>query len=165
MSRVSRREFLKWAGAGSVALAGVAAGAYSLLGKGAASAVRRLVSPTAPYRFRAAAGVPSHPLPAYASFVVEGAVDPATGTGRFRKALFAGAPEAMSTIEFPGTSRWFRVTGVREKGTSLLVRAVAEDSGSLARGEGLTALVRVDRSARRVIAPLINSDIELRLTG
>jgi hypothetical protein len=118
-----------------------------------------------PFSFRAATGLPATRMPSYASLVVEGSVDPSAGTGRVKRALFAGAPAAQSEIELPGTSRWFRVAGVRREGRSLLVRGLAEDPGALGPGESRTALFRIDRAGGRVWAPFVDSDEELRLVG
>src|SRR6266571_6497087 len=42
----------------------------------------------------------------------DGSVDPSAGTRKIRRAVYAGAPDAMSTIVFPGTERSYEVTRV-----------------------------------------------------
>jgi hypothetical protein len=104
-------------------------------------------------------------MPNFASLVIEGSVDPAAGSGRVKRVVLAGAPDARSEIELPGTSRWYRIAGVRREGRSLLVRGLAEDPGALGPGESRTALFRIDRAGGRVWAPFVDSDEELRLVG
>jgi hypothetical protein len=165
MSEVTRRNFLKLAGAGSAALAAMSAGVAGVgrvIGFGAAgsSAPR-----AAPVMFRATAGLPQRPYPAYASLVFEGSVDPAAGTGTLRRSVFAGAPEAMSGILLPGTERSYNVTGVTGDGGTLLVRAMADNSGVLGAGESPSILVRIDRMTGVVKAPFADRQLELQLAG
>ncbi|TMK56628.1 MAG: hypothetical protein E6G54_09105, partial [Actinobacteria bacterium] len=103
MSDMNRRDFLKIAGAGSAVLAAIGAGVVAT-GK-VFRADPASSGPNEPLTFRATAGLPQQPYPAYASLVFDGSVDPSAGTGTIRRAVYAGAPEAMSTIVFPGTER------------------------------------------------------------
>ena len=166
MNGLTRRDFLKWVGAGGAAIVALSAGARSFFHREPVGAVGRFgTARTMPFSFRAATGLPATRMPSYASLVVEGSVDPSAGTGRVKRALFAGAPAAQSEIELPGTSRWFRVAGVREEGRWLLVRGVAENPRAFGPGESRTALFRIDRAGGRVLAPFVDSDVELRLVG
>jgi hypothetical protein len=113
MGKLSRRDFLKLAGTGSAAMAAGGILATGLL--------RQADSST--YTFRAVSGVPKPPLPNYASYVLDGSIDLGSGTGVLRKTVFAGAPDAMSAIAFPGLSRTLRVTDVRRMSGVLLVEA------------------------------------------
>src|ERR1700730_12713094 len=96
MNKLNRRTFLTMAGASSaVAITGVAVASNELLtgsGKGKSGTLA----------VRGATGMPSHSLPASGSFVIEGHVDLGTHTGVITKTLYAGYPEAMSRIAFPG---------------------------------------------------------------
>src|SRR6266540_2494285 len=139
MSDLSRRDFLKFASAGSAAAA-VAVG-------GGALARMKLVSSNASgdtVTFRAVTGVPGKPLPAYASFVLDGRVDLLTGTGTISKTIYAGAPDAMSSILFPELSRMFRVTSVEGDATKLRIQGVIDDRSTLRPGEPHTATILVD---------------------
>src|SRR5947209_13402897 len=99
MNKLNRRTFLTMAGASSaVAITGVAVASNELLtgsGKGKSGTLA----------FRAVTGMPSHSMPAYASFVIEGHVDLGTRSGVITKTLYAGNTEARSRIECPGRSR------------------------------------------------------------
>jgi len=87
MNSTSRRRFLTLAVAGTVEPGKRAQ---------AATAGREL------FTFRAVAGLPAKPFPSYASYVIQGHVDIVRSTGIVTKTVFAGAPEAMSTIVLPG---------------------------------------------------------------
>src|SRR5205085_1807201 len=73
MNKLNRRKFLTLAGVGSAAAAAGAAlpGANLLTGGEKAKT----------FTFRAVVGLPKKPLPAYASYVIEGHVDLAAGSG------------------------------------------------------------------------------------
>jgi hypothetical protein len=109
------------------------------------------------------AGVPRPPLPSYASYVLEGTIDLATGSGVLRKTVFAGAPEAMSGIALPGLSRSLRVTDVRRTGGSLLVTVVAEDPSALTPQESPRNVIRIDPSQGVVRTPFIDNEHILHL--
>jgi hypothetical protein len=158
MSDLSRRDFLKFASAGSAAAA-VAVG-------GGVLAKMKLVSSSArgdTVAFRAVTGVPAQPLPAYASFVLDGRVDLSAGTGTITKTIYAGAPDAMSSIVFPELSRSFRVTSVEGDAANLRIQGVIDDRTTLRPGEAHTATIVVDRRRGEVHAPLVDGDVLLRL--
>lgn len=160
MSDLSRRDFLKFASAGSAAAA-VAVG-------GGVLAKMKLVSSSArgdTVTFRAVTGVPGKPLPAYASLVLDGRVDLMTGTGTITNTIYAGAPDAMSSIVFPELSRTFRVTSVEGDATNLRIQGVIDDRKTLRPGEPRTATIVVDRRRGEVHAPFVGSDIVLALGG
>jgi hypothetical protein len=96
--------------------------------------------------FRAVAGLPRNPLPTYATFVVEGSVDLDRGTGLITKSLYAGAPQAMSNILFPGTARTIRITSVRHSANQVRLAGAVEAGEA---GEALTA--RENRNVTIVI--------------
>ena len=87
MSDFTRRDFLKLAGAGGAVVAGSGLGVLKLEGA-------KRIGDT--FTFRAVAGLPERPLPAYATYVLDGRIDLSTGTGVVRRTLYAGAPEATS---------------------------------------------------------------------
>jgi len=113
--------------------------------------------------FRAVTGVPAQPLPAYASFVLDGRVDLSAGTGTITKTIYAGAPDAMSSIVFPELSRSFRVTSVEGDAANLRIQGVIDDRTTLRPGEAHTATIVVDRRRGEVHAPLVDGDVLLRL--
>ena len=83
MKNMDRRRMFKLAGAGSV----IAAGA-------ALPVVGRIASQESNvFGFRATLGLPESPLPSYATYVVEGTVNLATGTGLVTSRLLAGHPD------------------------------------------------------------------------
>ncbi len=164
MRNLSRRDFVKLAGAGTAALAGAGAAVTALTGRIWPTARRASGAGTA-LSFRAATGLPQRPFPSYASLVWEGTVDPASGSGMLRRSVMAGAPEAMSTIELPGTVRALRVTSVAEQGSTLLIRATVEDPSVLGPGESPAASIRIDQRRGLAWAPFIERQLELRLAA
>lgn len=161
MSRVSRRGFLKLAGAGSAAFVAIGAGLAGigqLIQRGGAQGSSTLA-------FRATTGLPQHPFPSYASMVLKGTVDPVAGTGTIQRSVLAGGPEAMSDILLPGTIRTFRVTGIRRNGSLLLVNAAIDDPATLAPGEPPSLTVTIDRSTGVLRAPFVDRELELQLAG
>jgi hypothetical protein len=157
MSELNRRDFLKIAGAGSAVLAAIGTG---VVATGKVFRPDHAVA-DAPLTFRATAGLPQKPYPAYASLVVDGSVDPSAGTGTIRRAVYAGAPDAMSTIVFPGTERSYDVKGVTGTGDQLLVWAKVADRSTLEAGEPSTIRVRVDQRTGEVEAPFVNTQLTL----
>jgi hypothetical protein len=154
MAEFSRRDFLKLAGAGSAVAVG---GAFT------ANFLRH--SDAGTYNFRGVVGLPKAPLPSYASYVLDGRINLGTGTGTVRKAVFAGAPDAMSAITLPGLSRTLRVTDVRRDGGSLLLQAVVDDRNVLRPTESPWSLIRIEPSRGLVFAPLVNTEHVLHLVG
>jgi len=154
MKTIDRRDFLKMAGAGSVAVvAGVAmpvAGYFGWTNKDI-------------LRFRAVAGMPKAPLPEYASYVIEGQVDLHARTGQLAKSIHAGAPDAMSGVVFPGTARSVRVTDVQRSGSSVLIAGEITEPSTLLRGESPTFNIRIDRSTGLAQADFLGSMVVMRL--
>jgi TAT (twin-arginine translocation) pathway-exported protein len=153
MKSMDRRTFLKLAGAGSAAAAVAAipaAGALSLTGAGRLS-------------FRATAGLPAKPLPAYATQVVEGNIELGRGTGSVTSQVFAGHTEGISDIALPGLSRVIRITDVQRQGVVMRLSGVVDDRSSLQRGESAKVEVVVDWAHGTVVAPLAGSRVTLNL--
>lgn len=156
MNKMERRKFLKVAGAGVAGAA--AAGAIGPL----ASLVMS-VTDGGRLRFRAVTGLPKQPLPAYASYVLDGNVDLLAKTGTVSGTLYAGAPEAMSPIIFPGTARTVRVTDVQQSGGLLRIQGVIDDSSQLHSGESPLVQIMIDRSKGLAQAQFFGTDVSMRL--
>ena len=154
MRTFDRRGFLRLAGA-----AGAVAPLATALGR-PAPVTGQL---SGAFTFRAVAGLPALPLPAYASFVLTGHVDAGSRSGMLTQTVFAGAPGAMSAIAFPGLSRSVRVTGVQQAGGVLELTGVVDDRSQLQPGESPLVQVTIDRSAGTVRAPVFGSSTLLDL--
>ena len=160
MKGLNRRRFLQITGAGSLVAA--TAGAAPLL-----STAPRLTSASrqGTFTFRAVAGLPSKPLPGYASFVLEGHVDLTTRSGVMTKALYAGDPQSMSTVALPGQSRIFRITAVENLGGSFHIAGMIDDRSQLQRGESRTIELLLDPAQRVARAKLSGTELLLQLEG
>ena len=156
MKPVERRQFLKMAGAGAAAVA-VGAVTGSVVELIVAGSERRL-------RFTATAGLPRAPLPAYASYVLNGEIDLRARTGAITSNLFAGAPGATSALTFPGVSRRIGVTAIREGNDgTLFVSGVVDRSSDILPGEDSKvefALVRANGTAE---ASFFGHPVEMQL--
>ncbi len=156
MEKIERRRFLKVAGAGVASVAAV----------GALSPVASMVvsmTKSGQLRFRAVTGLPEHPLPAYASYVLDGRVDLRAKTGVVTRTLYAGAPDAMSAIAFPGTKRAIRVTDVQQSDGLVRIVGVVDDSSQLLKGETPTVEVTLDRSKGLAWAQFFGNAVTMRL--
>ena len=154
MSDFTRRDFLKLAGAGGAVIAGSGLAVFKLVGANRSGDT---------FTFRAVAGLPKQPLPAYATYVLDGRVDLSSGTGVVRRTLYAGAPEAMSAVTFDELTRDLRVTSVRGSPPRLTLRAALE--GNLHPGESPTATIVVDQAKGEVHAPFVGRDVEMVLNA
>jgi hypothetical protein len=150
---VDRRNFLKLAAKGSA----VAAAAVMPL-----SGVVRWTSQGA-LKFRAVAGLPRNPLPTYATFVVEGSVDLDRGTGLITKSLYAGAPQAMSNILFPGTARTIRVTTVDRSANQVRLAGVVDPGEALTARENRNVTIVIDTSERVAHADFLGTAVVLQV--
>jgi hypothetical protein len=153
MGPVERREFLKMAGGGALA---IAATALPLAGILEWSGANRL-------KFRAAVGMPSNPLPAYASYVVEGNLDLVQGKGTVRKSVYFGAPNAMSNILFPGAERLIQVTDIQRSGGTIKIAGVVDDSATLGQQESRNASMVIDLTRKTAQADFLGRTMLLRL--
>lgn len=154
MKSMDRRDFLKMAGAGVVAVgAGVAIPAGGFFAWTKKDVLR----------FRAVTGMPKAPLPAYASYVIEGQVDLKARTGQLAKSIHAGAPEAMSGVVFPGTARSLRVTDVNQAGDSIVITGEIADRSTLLKGESAVLKIAVDRSTGVARADFLGSQVTMKL--
>ncbi len=167
MDPINRRKFLKFVGAGSgIAIAGTMAsnGILSLLGKtGGASAIPSSARGGDAMQFRAIAGLPALPLPAYASYVLEGSVNPVTRSGVVTRTVFAGPPGATSGIALPGLSQTIHVTDVGPAPDGLRIQGLVADRSQIGPGESQTVEILVNRTRRIVRAPFSGSTVTLSL--
>jgi hypothetical protein len=155
MDKLNRRKFLQVAGASTAVAAGVAVPSAGLLAGNATQG--------STVTFRAVAGLPARPLPSYASYVVEGHVDLAHGSGVMTKMVFAGSPETISTIALPGMSRIARITSVKELGDTLRITGMVDDRSQLQRGENPEFSIIIDRTSGNVQAVFFGKEVTLLL--
>jgi hypothetical protein len=161
MKGINRRRFLQLAGAGTLAAAtaGATAGVPGL------STATRLsaTSKQGRFNFRAVTGLPSKPLPSYASYVLEGQVDLTTHSGVITRTVFAGHPEAMSTVALPGLSRIIRITDVQALGWTFRVLGVVDDRSQLQQGESRVFDLLIDPAQGLARTSSLGSPIVLQL--
>ncbi len=153
MKQIDRRKFLKMAGAGSALAAAATLPAAGWL----------LWSRKDVLEFRAVTGLPRPPLPEYASYVIQGKVDLNAGSGTIAKVLYAGPPEGMSNIAWPGLSRVIRVTGVQRSGDVVQISGVVEDRSQLQKGESPNVEILVNRVEGTARAQFFGTDVLMRL--
>ena len=136
---MSRRTLLKVAGAGAGVLA-LATGAGVWIESGKSGALS----------FRAVAGLPGAPLPAYCSYVIEGTLDLVQRAGSLTEQMYAGFPTGTSTTRtaWPGFARTIKVSSVRQSGGVVTVKGVVSDGSSLLRGESSDFQMVIDRDKR-----------------
>jgi len=137
MSTFTRRRFLVFAGAGIVALGG---GAFVLWQRGQFGAGSML-------NFQAITALPRPPLPAYASYVIDGRVNLDARTGTITRTVFAGAPQQRLPI--PLLTRTIRVTDVQDNGSGKHIIGVVTDQSQLQQGEQTSFDITID-SARHL---------------
>lgn len=155
MKAMDRRTFLKLAGAGSAVAATAALPVAALSFKESGSRLS----------FKATAGLPARPLPAYATNVVEGNVDLTRGSGIITSQVFAGHTEGVSDIALPGTSRVIRVIDAVQDGGTTRLTGVIDDRSTLMNGERARVEIVIDQARGVVWAPFIGRQIELNLAS
>lgn len=153
MKNINRRHLFKLTGVGSVLLAGAA---LPVVGKA-------ITQQSDVYNFRGSVGLPEQPLPSYATYVIEGTLNLANGTGLLTSRILAGHPDAKSEIGLPGLGRIIRVVGVDQLGSQLNVRGMIEDRSQLQPGESPQVELVIDRSRGVVQAPFIGRTVTLAL--
>src|SRR5438477_12103922 len=154
MKTLARRDFLKMAGADTAAV--VAGAAVPISGFFAWTGKNTL-------RFRAVAGMPKAPWPAYASYVIEGNVDLGGRSGSLVKSIYAGAPDSMSGIAFPGTVRSIRVTSVKQSGGSVVIDGEVSERAGLLEGESPAFSINIDRASGLATADFLGSKVLMKL--
>ena len=146
MNNIDRRRLIKLAGVGSAV---AATAALPVIGQRAAQA-----GPEANvFGFRATLGLPEAPLPSYATYVVEGSLNLASGTGLITSRVLAGHPGDPSEIGLPGTARVIKVTQVQATGAQLEVGGVIEDRAQLQPGESAQVQLTINRVRGVLLAP------------
>jgi hypothetical protein len=153
MQQMNRRRLFKLAGVGTLLAAGVATPTVGRL---------RLDQPDV-FRFRATLGLPELPLPSYATYVIEGTLNLAAGTGLVVSRVLAGHPGAPSDIGLPGLGRIMNVTGVDVRGSQLTVRGLIEDRSQLEPGEDHQVELVIDRAHGVLQAPFHSRSVVLTL--
>ena len=154
MEEINRRAFLKLIGMGSVA---VTMGSILPL-KGSANLGQRDI-----LTFRATAGLPNEKIPSYATYVVEGRVNLAARSGIITKTVFAGPPEATSTVALPGLTRLVRVTNVEQSVDSIIIDGVIDDRSLLHPGESPTVQVEINQSRNSAETNFLDNQHKHRL--
>jgi hypothetical protein len=157
MNKLNRRKFLTVAGVSSAVV--TTGGAITL------THLSKSLTKGNTLTFRAVAGLPARLLPAYASYVIEGHVDLSTRSGVMTQTLYAGEPDEMSRIVFPGQSRIVRVTDVEDLGGTYRVMGVIDDRSQLQRGESSTFNILIDPVHRIGRASFYGSELVLQLEG
>jgi hypothetical protein len=153
MKSIDRRRMFKLAGAGSVIAAGAALPVVS----------RMATQESNIFGFRATLGLPESPLPNYATYIVEGSVNLAEGTGLVTARMLAGHPGAQSEIGLPGLTRVIRVVAVEKQGSVLNLKGVVEDRSQLQPGESPQIELVVDQQRGVVHAPFAGRPVALTL--
>ena len=157
MKGINRRKFLQLAGTGSLAAAAVAVPSL-------ATAPRLTPdSKKGTFTFRAVAGLPAKPLPAYATYIIEGHVNLSTRTGMMTKTVIAGSPQARSTVALPGLSRIMRISSVEDLGGSFRVTGVIDDRSQLQKGESATFELFLNPAQRVARTTIAGSSLLLHL--
>lgn len=154
MEDVNRRNFLKLVGAGS----GAVAASAILPGMALTGLPGKDL-----FAFRAVGGLPGGNFPSYATYVLEGHVNPLTLSGVITRTVYAGPPEAMSQIALPGMSRVVRIDGGRVLRDLFHLRGSVDDRSQLRAGESSWMDFRIDRLAGIVQAPFFGTMVPLRL--
>ena len=153
MQPMKRRRFFQLAGVGTVVVAGVA---IPTLGRAPLDQPEVL-------QFRATLGLPEPPLPSYATYVVEGALNLAKGTGLVATRVMAFHPGARSDIGLPGLERVVKVTRVDRQGAQLTIRGLIEDRSQLQPGESHQVELVLDRAGGVLQAPFGGRSVVLTL--
>ena len=150
---MDRRRLFKLTGVGSVLIAGAALpGVARMVGQ----------QPDA-FNFRASLGLPEKPLPSYATYLIEGTIDLAQGTGLLTSRVLAGHPDDQSEVGLPGLGRIIRVVAVDQVGPKINVSGVIEDRSQLQPGESPQVTLVIDRSRGVVQAPFMGNTVTLGL--
>jgi hypothetical protein len=152
MQQVNRRHLFKLAGIGTVMAAGIGIPTVGTLRNAQQNH----------FQFRATLGLPEAPLPSYATYVIEGAVDLVAGTGLVASRVLAGHPDAQSNIGLPGMGRIVAITQVEERGSQLVLRGLVQDRSQLQAGESPEVELVVDRARETVQAPFGSQSVVLR---
>lgn len=156
MENVNRRRLFKLAAAGSAVAATAALPVVGNLGR---------TSEPGLFGVQATLGLPQSPLPSFATYVLEGTLDLARGTGLITSRVVAGHPGDPSEIGLPGMTRIIKVTQVGVNGPMLTVNGVIEDRSQLMPDESPKVELSIDRARGTVLAPFGNRVVTLNLAS
>jgi hypothetical protein len=154
MNNLDRRRLFKLAGVGSALAAGAA---LPVVGRTAAQTDAHV------FGFRGSIGLPEPPLPSYATYIVEGTLNLATGVGLVTSRVLAGHPDDTSEIGLPGLGRIVKVTQIENNGPQIAVRGVVEERSQLEPGESPRVELVIDRSRGTLTAPFGGRTLTLAL--
>jgi hypothetical protein len=115
------------------------------------------------FAFRSSLGLPEPPLPSYATYLVQGTLNLAEGTGLVTSRMLAGHPDDPSEVGLPGLARIIKVTAVEARGPVLNVQGIIEDRSQLQLGESARVELVIDREQRTVVAPFAGRAVTLEL--
>src|SRR5689334_20062574 len=132
---MNRRKIFKLAGIGSAVAAGAA---LPIVGMPALERLDQL-------GVRARLRLPAPPLPSYATYMIEGTLNLAKGSGVLISRGLAGHPDSESDSGLPGLGRVIRVQSVDVRSDLLTVRGVGEDRSQRQTGESPDVEIVVDR--------------------
>ena len=118
MEDLNRRNFMKMVGAGT----GAVAASAILPGMALTGLAGKEI-----FAFRAVGGLPGGNFPNFATYVLEGHVNPLTLSGVVTRTIYAGAPEEMSQIAIPGMTQVVRIETVRDLGGLFHLRGSVDD--------------------------------------
>jgi hypothetical protein len=156
VNNLNRRRLFKIAGVGSALAASAAlpvVGHYISESSGDSDV----------FAFRSTIGMPELPLPSYATYLVEGTLNLAAGTGLVTSRVLAGHPDDPSEIGLPGLARIIKVTQVQANGPLLNVQGIIEDRSQLQPGESPRVDLIIDRARRTIMAPFGGRSVTLAL--
>ncbi len=94
---------------------------------------------------------------------MEGSIDPKTNSGSATMNVFAGPPEAMSSIALPGLSRTLRIIEVEDSGSILRARGVVDDRSQLRQGESPYVNITIDSGRDVASSSFMDSQVSLKL--
>jgi hypothetical protein len=151
MAEMNRRGFLKMAGVGTA------------LAAGAVIPDQLFGSAAGPIAIRAVGGVPAAPLPSYASYVLDGYIDPVRKTGTLTRTVLAGHPGAMSAIALPGLSQTVQIVDIRREDSLIRLTGIVVDRSQLHPGESAEVDIRIDRAGGLVWGKLGANEVKLTL--
>jgi hypothetical protein len=153
VQQIHRRKIFKLVAVGSVVAAG------------AALPIVGIPAPDRPDQvgIRARVGLPEPPLPSYATYMIEGTLNLAKGSGVLVSRVLAGHPDSEGEIGLPGLSRVIRVLNVASRGSLITVHGVVEDRSQLQPGESPELEIAIDRQKGIMQAPFGGRSVTLTL--
>jgi hypothetical protein len=90
-------------------------------------------------------------------------VDLDRGTGLITKSLYAGAPQAMSNILFPGTARTIRITTVDRSANQVRLAGAVNTGETLTAREKRNVTIVIDTSRKVAHADFLGTAVVLQV--